>query len=71
MHFNIGKIPIRKPGSSSVLLICYLFNSLHSLYNKSVVVCLLPSTRHSRRDVKGVSKKGNPTLECHYALTTG
>ena len=41
--FIIAKLSIRKPGSSSVLIICDLFNS-HALFiYKSVVICWLAS----------------------------
>jgi hypothetical protein len=41
--FITAKLSIRKPGSSSVLIICDLFNS-HALFiYKSVVICWLAS----------------------------
>ena len=43
--FITAKLSIRKPGSSSVLIICDLFNS-HALFiYKSVVICWLASSK--------------------------
>jgi hypothetical protein len=44
--FITAKLSIRKPGSSSVLIICDLFNS-HALFiYQSVVICWLPISYH-------------------------
>ena len=46
--FITAKLSIRKPGSSSVLIICDLFNS-HALFiYKSVVICWLASFKKGR-----------------------
>jgi hypothetical protein len=43
--FITAKLSIRKPGSSSVLIICDLFNSHALVIYKSVVICWLESLK--------------------------
>ena len=45
--FITAKRSIRKPGSSSVLIICYLFNSHVLFIYKSVVICRVAVAKHT------------------------
>jgi hypothetical protein len=76
--FITAKLSIRKHGSSSVLIICDLFNS-HALFfiYKSVVICWLASfehflngasTRHFKRgEVIPINARASKTREINFA----